>query len=71
MIFAPFGGKKMPRVRGATDSSADWTGLEPDCVYASNAMSWGGGDWVVTELRPGERAEVKLPICRFVCWFIS
>jgi hypothetical protein len=50
---------------------ADWTGLEQAGIHTSNTMSCRGGDWVVTELRPGERAGVKIPICRFACAFIS
>jgi hypothetical protein len=52
-------------------SFADWTGLEQAGLYGSNAICYEGGDWVVTELRPGERAGIKIPICRFVCSFIS
>lgn len=44
---------------------ADWTGLEQAGLYVSNAKCYDGGDWVVTELRPGERTGIKVV---FACY---
>jgi hypothetical protein len=43
-----------------SDVFADWTGLEQAGLYALHAICYEGGDWVVTELRPGKRALVKV-----------
>jgi hypothetical protein len=39
---------------------ADWTGLELTAIYTSNTMSWQSDDFGATELRPGERTDVKI-----------
>ncbi|MDR3714784.1 MAG: hypothetical protein P4L51_18365, partial [Puia sp.] len=50
---------------------ADRTELERARFYALDTVSCEGGAFGATVLRPGKRAEVKVPICRLFCGFIS